>query len=496
MLGDNSVVVGNYVGVNVAGTKALSNLNGITIWGNGNHVGNGISGSRSVISGNINSGVAVSGGDDNLVQNNFVGTDVTGAKVIGVQRWGVNLFEGASHNLIGGGNSALRNVLSGNSENGINICDSGTSFNKVSGNYIGLDSTGSVPVSNGQQGVQVYAGAQHNIIGGTQAGERNVIGGNKFSGVSLSGIGTDKNVVSGNFIGVAPGGTQAIPNHRHGIDIGYGASNNTIGGDSVGERNVISGNNIDGVYVNGEGVKSNSGVVIGGESTHFNGIGQNYIGTDNNGITKVPNIIGVRISGGAHDNLLTGNVISGNYQYGVMITDQSTVHNRLEHNQIGTDLNGNALGNGRDGVYVENSSNSNSITDNTIAFNKLDGILIGSEGLDTEGGPYNLISRNSIHDNGRVASFASLAVPTGWVVTATATDATGNTSEFSPFATPKINKPHDSLSSVNVSAGQVNAANVAVPIEFKRAHDMAILELTQLGQLTQWISDDVIKAIL
>jgi hypothetical protein len=117
------------------------------------------------------------------------------------------------NNTIGGSTAAERNVISGNVTSGINF--RGGRDNVVKGNYVGTDATGTTALPN-SVGVEVYPDSHDNIIGGGTEGERNVISGNGV-GVSIWGATAGKNIVKGNYIGTNAGGT-ALPNGR-GVEI-------------------------------------------------------------------------------------------------------------------------------------------------------------------------------------------------------------------------------------------------------------------------------------
>lgn len=117
--------------------------------------------------------------------------------------------------------------------------------NKVEGNFIGTDSTGTVDLGNGVLGgVHVTAG-DFNTIGGNSPDDRNLISGNSV-GVSLN-IGTVGNKVQGNYIGTDKNGTAALGNDGDGVEI-VESSRNTIGG-SVAEANIIAFNGRGGVII-------------------------------------------------------------------------------------------------------------------------------------------------------------------------------------------------------------------------------------------------------
>src|SRR5262249_9484304 len=150
-------------------------------------------------------------------------------------------------------------------------------------------------------GVEIDDGAAGNTIGGLTAGGRNVISGNDV-GVVVA-FGSTRTSVVGNYIGTNAAGSATIGNTEHGISI-YQASANTVGGSIAGARNIISGNAVEGVVLQGGG---DSNAVVG-----------NYIGTDASGEVAIPNgVYGVGIAGDTNSEIggttpLARNVISGN----------------------------------------------------------------------------------------------------------------------------------------------------------------------------------------
>src|SRR5262249_27097133 len=135
-----------------------------------------------------------------------------------------------SSNTIGGTAPGSGNLISGNRQQGIFLNGPAAVANVIQGNYIGTDVSGSVEVSNGLRGITAAAGASNNLIGGTDPGAGNLLSGNQQNGLELTGDGTTGNVVQGNFIGTNAAGTDALPNHLRGIGISYGAAGNRIGG--------------------------------------------------------------------------------------------------------------------------------------------------------------------------------------------------------------------------------------------------------------------------
>ena len=124
---------------------------------------------------------------------------------------------------MGGTVAGARNVISGNTQAGVELTGAGTSHNLVEGNYIGTNYAGSGAIGNGSSsnsfsdGVLIDAAATYNTVGGTTAGARNVISGNLHNGVEIYGQGTDHNLVEGDYIGTNAAGTAALANHQDGV---------------------------------------------------------------------------------------------------------------------------------------------------------------------------------------------------------------------------------------------------------------------------------------
>ena len=267
---------------------------------------------------------------------------------------------------------------------GILLTGSTASENTIAGNYIGGDATGTVALGNGSNGVLIGSEAgSYNTIGGTTDDARNVISGNGSDGVDLR---SDNNVVIGNYIGTDASGTADLGNGYDGVNVSWSSNRNTIGSDTVAGRNVISGNDRYGVLIYSSG--TNNHVVKG-----------NYIGTDASGTADLGNgSDGVHISAIAQNNTIgPGNVISGNGGNGMYI---GTAGNTVSYNYIGTDATGSgALPNGGNGVHLANGSQyfpsqSTIGPGNAIAYNSLNGILV--EGTYCYG---NTITQNSIFEN-------------------------------------------------------------------------------------------------
>jgi hypothetical protein len=205
--GGGNVISGNFIGTNALGTAAgPANFRGVFISGSSNNVIGGTSpGDRNVISANQHIGVDIAfGAANNFVQGNFIGTDKTGTVALGNAVVGV-FINNSPGNIIGGTTAGARNIISGHSlspgSQGVSIAGgSGASGNLVQGNYIGTDVTGTVALGN-STGILIAQGARGNTVGGNTAGAANVISGSLTVGVQLSDTGTTSNIVAGNLIG-------------------------------------------------------------------------------------------------------------------------------------------------------------------------------------------------------------------------------------------------------------------------------------------------------
>src|SRR5204863_436568 len=151
----------------------------------------------------------------NKVEGNFIGTDLTGTAALANARNGVLIYS-ASGNIVGGVSPAARNVISGNGQSGIYLFGSDSRGNLIQGNLIGTDVTGAKALGNGFDGIGIE-NAPGNIIGGTIPGAGNLISGNPQFGISINNSSSANNQVQGNFIGTDVSGKFAIANTNGGI---------------------------------------------------------------------------------------------------------------------------------------------------------------------------------------------------------------------------------------------------------------------------------------
>lgn len=188
--GPETIVQGNLIGTDVSGAERIPNGTGVEVSALATRI------ARNVISGNTATGILVQS-DDAIIQGNLIGPDISGTKTPGSTNapgngsHGIDVHVGAGNligNLIGGTDPGARNVISGNGDFGIALGFE-ASRNRIKGNFIGTDDTGTQPLGNHLHGVCVcpIAGgiATDNVIGGTEAGAGNVIAYNRGSGVAI-----------------------------------------------------------------------------------------------------------------------------------------------------------------------------------------------------------------------------------------------------------------------------------------------------------------------
>jgi hypothetical protein len=456
--GTNNQVKGNYIGTNAAGTGAITTGGfGISI-GNAPNTDNIIGGTEPG-AGNLISGTGQFGiethGARTIIQGNRIGTNAAGTQAIPNTSGGVQIM--GSDCLLGGLAPAARNIISGNGGHGVHYSRGFAATPlRVQGNYIGVDVTGANVLANGGNGVEVNGDI---LIGGTDPGAGNVISGNGVFGhgnIHLRTGGPTPTRIEGNLIGTDATGTVALgPNDRTGIQIA--SDNSIIGGSAPNAGNVIAGNAV--------------GIQIGGSTTapiQNNTIHGNYIGLNKSG-KELPNLVaGIRIRAGLNNkiggpNPGEGNVIAFNQGPGVAVPGDfmTATGNAVRRNSIyanvglGIDIGpGGVTGNdtcdpdtGANNLQnfpvLSSVASSNGQTVITGNLNSAPGTVFTIDfflnpSLETPAsrqGKVYLFSTEVTTGDG--SCDAALAVKQsginlgGLFITATATDPSGNTSEFS-----------------------------------------------------------------
>ncbi len=174
-------------------------------------------------------------GIGNRVEGCFIGTTAAGIMPLGNQQ-GVLITPNSQSNTIGGVTVASRNLISSNIGNGIQINGAGASNNLVQGNFIGTDVSGGSLLGNTNSAIFISGGATGNTIGGMTVTARNLLSGNANSGVFISGSGTDGNLIQGNFIGTDITGTLDLGNSLGGVINNLGGNNSIGGTPSAANR--------------------------------------------------------------------------------------------------------------------------------------------------------------------------------------------------------------------------------------------------------------------
>jgi parallel beta-helix repeat protein len=254
------------------------------------------------------------------------------------------------------------NTIAGNTNLNVQIDGAGTSGNVLAANYIGTDGAGGTQIGD-VHGVDIENGAAANLI------SSNTIGGS--NGVHLTGGGTNANTLQANHIGTNTAGTALLLNGGTsdvGVHIDSGAAGNLIGGSTRALGNVLTGL-WSGLYLN---------------AATSNVIENNLIGTNGAGTAALGQHFGVSLSAGSNGNQILNNLVSGNRDHGVEITDSNNT--TVAGNFIGTNAAGtSAVGNG-DGVVIQsnpgNTATGNVIGGTTAAARN---VISGNAGIDGDG---------------------------------------------------------------------------------------------------------------
>lgn len=390
---DQNQVRGNLIGTDVTGEKAFRNSTGIIIRNGAqqNTIGGVTEGERNIISGN-GTGMFIwdPGTDKNKVIGNFIGTNISGTKAIPNGDDGINIGNGAQNNIVGGTSASERNLISGNGDDGLLLQDEDTDDNQIIGNFIGTDITGRVVLSNTNNGILIIDGPSRTLVGGEIAGAGNVISGNGYQGILIRDPGTTETKVLGNIIGLDETGMGKLGNSNNGIFIFSGANNNLIGGERQGARNVISGNGFNGISIIDSGTDNN---LIQGNFIGTNITGQSAQGNTTNGV-----LIGEKASNNVigGETLATRNIVSGNGHNGIIIQNAETTGNQVNGNYIGTDVNGErAVGNVNIGVILVDGPKETEIKRNLISGNGSEGIFLRDVGTTNNRITSNLIGTDA-----------------------------------------------------------------------------------------------------
>jgi hypothetical protein len=209
---------------------------------------------RGLVINRFGEGVFVHGDSvANRIEGNFIGTNPTGTLDKGNNFDGVSIDGGASENVVGGATPDKRNVISGNSDGGGIGVFVGNSINRVQGNYVGTDKSGTKDLGNNFGGINVID-ASGTMVGGTTAASRNVVSGNDDVGITI--VHSQATKLLGNRIGTTAGGAGALGNDLEGVNIS-GSSGTLLGDGTTAGSNTVAFNGRDGINVNGTTAEGN-----------------------------------------------------------------------------------------------------------------------------------------------------------------------------------------------------------------------------------------------
>ncbi|HET9785538.1 MAG TPA: Calx-beta domain-containing protein, partial [Pyrinomonadaceae bacterium] len=328
---------------------------------------------------------------NNVIQGNFIGTNASGKAALSNNSGGI-FAGGLGNDVIGGTAAGAGNVISGNLNNaGVFVQYGNSNGATIQGNLIGTDVTGTVALGN-FFGIWLNFGSGGNsIIGGTTSGARNVISGNRSHGILLSGF-SSNNQIHGNLIGTDISGINPLGNSGNGVQIENIAARNRIGGLFAGQGNTIAFNGQAGVLVTGgpganlNSIRRNSifsnaglGIDLGGD-----GVTQNDSGDGDIGPNDIQNFPVITLVSGDSQPTITG----------ILNSTPNTLFSLDFYSSSSCDPSGNGEG-------------------TTLL------------------GPGPLAVRTDSNGNASFGLALSTPLAMGHVITATATDPFGNTSEFS-----------------------------------------------------------------
>ncbi|MCK6473111.1 MAG: hypothetical protein L6R28_15310 [Planctomycetes bacterium] len=368
---DGTVIQGNLIGTDAAGTAAAGNIDGIRLVNATNTLVGGIAkNAGNVISGNtgfgINDGATGNLTGGNRIEGNRIGTDAAGTSAV-ANGVGIRILD-ISGETVGGPDALQRNIISGSTGVGllVNGATEDTFDTLVQNNFIGTDVSGLAALPNGNGGVRITGSlAADNTVQG------NLISGNTGNGLSVESA-ADGTVITHNLIGGDITGLAALPNSQFGVLL-TGDTGTILGGNGAEDTNMISGNGEHGVVL-GTGTGNILGNLIGTDIS-----GQAPLPNQQNGITVVNARFGIlgSTAGGR-------NVVSGNAGHGISVENADGVGLLILNNAIGTGPQGVLdVGNGGSGIHVSDTAPTGLAIGgdlggqrNFIGFNAGDGITV------------------------------------------------------------------------------------------------------------------------
>jgi parallel beta-helix repeat protein len=254
--GLGNTVSGNYIGTDITGMGAVGNTTGIQILGGSGNLIGGSNADAANLQGNIisgqviSAGISLSGALNNNIAGNIIGLNANGDAAIPNQI-GISLLAGNTSTSIGGTSADMRNVISGNSDCGIEL--SNTVNHIISGNYIGLNAAGTGVIKNTNAGIRL-ADSANITIGGLSASSRNLICGDKY-GILINGSGSYGAMLEQNWLGALASGAPSPLQMICAISVSTSAHDNYLGQQNAGNLIV---NAADGIRLAGAATRGNA----------------------------------------------------------------------------------------------------------------------------------------------------------------------------------------------------------------------------------------------
>ena len=440
---DNAAIL-----IELNGAGAGAGVNGLTLG-----TGSGGSTIRGLVVNRFAGNGIVVQSNGNTIVGNFVGTNPAGTTRMPNGTFpnsgdGIRVAN-ASNNNIGTTSLADRNVVSGNAIDGIHILGdliNPATGNMIQNNFVGVAADGKSSVGNRTEpapapgttegnnlfGIEI-SGGNNNLVGGVVAGARNVVGLNA-SGIEIDN-GGQGNVIEGNFVGVGADGVTPAGQLLHGIDLrssnGFGAplgppqanepgvSNNQIGGTVAGAGNLVEFNGTGGIAIFGNPVsvsnQPNVGNAIEGNSVFENG--RSFLTASS---APLP-LLGIDLTNGftfPRDDGFTANDSKGH--------GAPNDPNNFQNFPVLTSA---ASSGGMTNVSGTFSAAPNTTYRFEFFANDPDPLGLPAEGQQFIG----FVNKTTdINGNASFSVSFNAVLANGRIVTATATDPLGNTSEFSP----------------------------------------------------------------
>lgn len=395
-------ITANFIGIHPTGATGdrMRQQFGIAVvnGSSANRIGSLETQDRNIISGN---GVGISinsGSNGNWILNNHIGLAPDGNAGFGNDT-GI-IIRGSNSNFIGSGVDYGTNVISGSVNDGI-LLDEGAAQNRIFGNFIGTDITGTISIGNAH-GIRVHNAATNNIIGGTRREERNVISGhnatNNSVGVLIDPDAGAGNSVSGNYLGISKEGDLSLPNR---VGIAINADNQTIGNANPDDfRNLIVSANTPGAY----------GIYLhpffpNDELSNVT-VQNNTVGTlsFNN---EPSGYIGIFLFENVRNSTIKGNTVGHQSFAGIRLLE-GPHNNTISENRVGIKTTNEPIPN-FNGIVIK-QSDTNFVKDNIVSGNTWHGIVVGdgfgqndfappSKGLKRQSGSSSFAINNVITGN-------------------------------------------------------------------------------------------------